>query len=360
MLSLFRPFLFESTKPMMMTSTNNPKRRILFYSAKPYESAIFTQLNNQLPEAEQFKLTFIEAHLCETTVALAKGYDVVCAFVNDTLDRYVLTGLKEQGVQVIAMRCAGYNNVDVPAANALQLPIVRVPAYSPYAVAEHAVTLLLTLNRKIHKAYARVRDGNFSLDGLVGMDLHGKTVGIVGTGKIGAVFAGIMKGFGCKLLAFDPYKNPEVEALGATYVPLQELLNQSDVISLHCPLMESTHHLINSAMLKQLKRGVLIINTSRGGLVETQSVIEGLKQGVIGGLGLDVYEEEGPLFFEDLSCSVIQDDVFSRLLTFPNVVITGHQAFLTQEALSNIASTTLGNVQSVLANQPCNNTVTDF
>jgi D-lactate dehydrogenase len=243
-------------------------------------------------------------------------------------------------------------------ATALNLPIVRVPAYSPYAVAEHAVTLLLTLNRKIHKAYSRVREGNFSLDGLMGMDLHGKTVGIVGTGRIGAVFTGIMKGFGCKLLAFDPYKNPEVEAHGATYVSLAELLSQSDIISLHCPLMESTHHLINAETLPQLKRGVLLINTSRGGLIETQSVIEGLKQGIIGGLGLDVYEEEGPLFFEDLSCSVIQDDVFSRLLTFPNVVITGHQAFLTQEALSNIASTTLDNVRLILSSQPCGNQVT--
>jgi D-lactate dehydrogenase len=339
-----------------MTTLPN-KARILFYSAKPYESDIFKKINEQRPPEEQLKLTFIEAHLCETTVALAKGYDAVCAFVNDTLDRYVLTALKEQGVQVVAMRCAGYNNVDIVTANALGLPIVRVPAYSPYAVAEHAVTLLLTLNRKIHKAYSRVRDGNFSLDGLVGMDLHGKTVGIVGTGKIGAVFAGIMKGFGCNLLAFDPYKNAEVEALGGQYVSLPELLEQSDVISLHCPLMESTHHLINSETLPLLKRGVLLINTSRGGLVETISVIEGLKQGIIGGLGLDVYEEEGPLFFEDLSCSVIQDDVFSRLLTFPNVVITGHQAFLTKEALSNIAGTTLGNVQAVLANQLCVNSV---
>jgi D-lactate dehydrogenase len=189
------------------------------------------------------------------------------------------------------------------------------------------------------------------------MDLHGKTVGIVGTGKIGTVFAGIMKGFGCKLLAFDPYQNPDVVALGATYVSLPELLNQSDVISLHCPLMATTHHLINTETLPQLKRGVLLINTSRGGLVETQSVIDGLKQGIIGGLGLDVYEEEGPLFFEDLSCSVIQDDVFSRLLTFPNVVITGHQAFLTQEALGNIASTTLSNIQAILASQPCANRV---
>jgi D-lactate dehydrogenase len=346
---------------MMMTTTPalpTHKAKILFYSAKPYEIEIFTKLNAELSAEAPFKLTFIEAHLCETTVALAKCYDAVCAFVNDTLDSYVLTALKEQGIQVVAMRCAGYNNVDLVTAEALKLPIVRVPAYSPYAVAEHAVTLLLTLNRKIHKAYSRVREGNFTLDGLVGMDLHGKTVGIVGTGKIGAVFTGIMKGFGCKLLAFDPYKNPEVEALGATYVSLPELLNQSDVISLHCPLMEATHHLINAKTLPQLKRGVLLINTSRGGLVETQAVIEGLKQGIIGGVGLDVYEEEGPLFFEDLSCSVIQDDVFSRLLTFPNVIITGHQAFLTKEALSNIASTTLGNVQAILANQPCGNSVT--
>jgi D-lactate dehydrogenase len=338
-------------------TTTPPSYKILFYSAKPYEETVFKKSNLALPTAETFKLTFIEAHLCEKTVGLAKGYNAVCAFVNDTIDKPVLQSLKEQGIQAIALRCAGFNNVDIAYANELNLPVVRVPAYSPYAVAEHAVALLLTLNRKIHKAYTRVRDGNFLLDGLVGVDLHGKTVGIVGTGKIGAVFARIMKGFGCQLLAFDPYENPEVVELGATYVPLETLLAQADVISLHCPLMEATYHLICSETLPKLKHGVLLINTSRGGLIETHAAIEGLKQGIIGGLGLDVYEEEGPLFFEDLSCSVIQDDVFSRLLTFPNVVITGHQAFLTQEALGNIASTTLNNLTHVLTSQPCENSV---
>jgi D-lactate dehydrogenase len=341
----------------MATETIQRPKKILFYSTKPYEESVFKHCNLGLPELEAFKLTFVEAHLCEKTVGLAEGFDAVCAFVNDTVDKYVLQALQAKGVKVIALRCAGFNNVDITYANSIGLPVVRVPAYSPYAVAEHAVALLLTLNRKIHKAYTRVRDGNFLLDGLVGVDLHGKTVGIVGTGKIGAVFAQIMKGFGCNLLAFDPYENPDVVALGATYVPLPTLLATADVISLHCPLMDATRHLIHADMLHQLKRGVLLINTSRGGLIETQAAIEGLKQGIIGGLGLDVYEEEGPLFFEDLSCSVIHDDVFSRLLTFPNVVITGHQAFLTKEALGNIASTTLNNLNSIFAGNVCENMV---
>jgi D-lactate dehydrogenase len=277
--------------------------------------------------------------------------------VNDTLDEKVLTGLNALGVQTIVMRCAGFNNVDVPKAAELGMRVLRVPAYSPYAVAEHALALIMTLNRKTYKAFNRVRDGNFLLDGLVGFDVHGKTVGVIGTGKIGEIFAGIMKGMGCTLLAYDPYPSEAVKAMGATYVSLDELLAQSDMISLHCPLMPATYHMINDASVAKMKKGAMLINTSRGGLIETQAVVDGLKSGQIGALGLDVYEEEGDLFFEDLSCDVIQDDVFSRLLTFPNVLITGHQAFLTQEALNNIARTTIANLEDVFAGRDSKNEV---
>jgi len=268
----------------------------------------------------------------------------VCVFVNDQLGAPVLAELARQGTRVIALRCAGFNNVDLAAARDLGITVVRVPAYSPYAVAEHTVGLMLTLNRKIHRAYARVREGNFALQGLLGFDLHGRTVGVVGTGQIGAIVARIMRGFGCEVLAYDPYRSPECEALGARYVELPELFRSSDIITLHCPLTPQTYHLINAEALEQMKDGVMLINTGRGALVDTQAVTEALKSGKIGYLGLDVYEEEAALFFEDRSDRVIQDDVFTRLLTFPNVIITGHQAFFTGEALTNIAETTLSNV----------------
>ncbi len=296
--------------------------------------------------AYQFTFSFFDVRLREDTVALAQGHEAVCVFVNDQLTRPVLAALKEQGVRLIALRCAGFNNVDLKAAKEFGLPVVRVPEYSPYAVAEHAVALLLTLNRKIHKAHNRVREGNFSLEGLVGFDLKGKTVGIVGTGKIGRVFAGIMKGFGCRLLAFDVRQDEALVAeTGVEYVPMERLFAESDIISLHVPLMPQTYHLVNEAALALMKPGVVLINTSRGALVDASALIQALKQGRIGAAGLDVYEEEAGVFFEDLSGLVLQDDVLARLLTFPNVIITSHQAFLTKEALGNIAETTLGNVK---------------
>ena len=278
------------------------------------------------------------------TSVLADQFPAVCVFVNDQLDALVLAELARQGTRLIALRCAGFNNVDLAAARDLDMTVVRVPAYSPYAVAEHTVGLILSLNRKIHRAYNRVRDGNFALDGLLGFDLHGRTVGLIGTGQIGAVTANILNGFGCSLLAYDPYPNPACEAIGVRYVPLAELLAESDIITLHCPLTPETHYLINGRALSQMKKGVMLINTSRGALVDTRAVINALKSGQVGYLGLDVYEEEGDLFFEDLSDQAIRDDIFARLLTFPNVMITGHQAFFTAEALQNIAATTLANV----------------
>jgi D-lactate dehydrogenase len=307
--------------------------------------------------AFHFTFSFFDVRLKPETAALAQGHDVVCAFVNDQLTRSVLETLKQYGVRLIALRCAGFNNVDLKAAKELGLPVVRVPEYSPYAVAEHAVALLLTLNRKIHKAHNRVREGNFSLDGLVGFDLKGKTVGIVGTGKIGKVFAHIMKGFGCRLLAFDVRQDEALVAeTGVEYVAMERVFAESDVISLHVPLMPQTYHLVNEAALAVMKPGVVLINTSRGALVDASALIKALKQGRIGAAGLDVYEEEAGVFFQDLSGHVLQDDVLARLLTFPNVIITSHQAFLTKEALGNIAETTLGNVKG-LAEGKLNNEV---
>jgi D-lactate dehydrogenase len=325
---------------------------IAFFSVKPYDVASFEAL-----KSKAFKFEYFEAHLTLKTVALAKGAKAVCTFVNDTIDAPLIEALKETGVELIVLRCAGFNQVDMEAATNTGIRVFRVPAYSPYAVAEHAVALIMTLNRKTHKAYNRVRDGNFLIDGLVGSDIHGKTVGVVGTGKIGEIFAGIMKGFGCKLLAFDPHKNPAVEAMGATYCTLEKLYKNSDIISLHCPLMPKTLHLIDDEAVKKFKPGMMLINTSRGGLIETTAVIKGLKNRQIGYLGLDVYEEEADLFFEDMSGQVIQDDTFSRLLTFPNVLVTGHQAFLTQEALKNIAKTTLENLEGYFSKKPTENEV---
>lgn len=311
--------------------------RVAVFSTKPYDERFLSAAN------DNHNLTFFEARLTPTTVSLANGHDAVCAFVNDDLQRPVLEQLKESGTRLIALRSAGFNHVDMKAAKDLGLTVVRVPAYSPHAVAEHALALILSLNRQIHRAYNRVREGNFTLEGLLGFDLHGKTVGVIGTGKIGLAFANVMSGFGCKLLAYDPYPNEEVEAV-AQYVSLQRLFKQADIISLHCPLTPDTHHLIDEEALGHMKGGAMLINTSRGALVDTQAVIGALKSGKLGYLGLDVYEEEADLFFEDLSDKVIQDDVFSRLLTFPNVLITGHQAFFTEEALHKIAQTTLNNI----------------
>ncbi|MCE0483682.1 MAG: 2-hydroxyacid dehydrogenase [Methylacidiphilales bacterium] len=289
------------------------------------------------------ELHFFSARLEQKTAKLAAGSQAVCAFVNDVLDKPTLTTLKESGVRLIALRCAGYNHVDLSAARHLGLTVTRVPDYSPHAVAEHTVALLLTLNRKLHRSYNRVRESNFSLEGLVGFDLYGKTVGIVGTGKIGAAFAKIMAGFGCRLLAFDAFPRSD---LPVTYVDSSLLLAESDVISLHVPLLPETYHFLKTETIAKMKKGALIVNTSRGALIEAQALLDALKSGHIGGAALDVYEEEAGIFFHDLSGQVLQDDVLARLISMPNVLITSHQAFLTHEALANIAQTTLETISA--------------
>lgn len=312
--------------------------RVAVYSAKPYDVQYLTAANSG------HELIFLEPRLSVETAPLAADADAVCAFVNDDLGEEVLEELAGLGVRHIALRSAGFNHVDLHAAERLGVIVTRVPGYSPYAVAEHGVALLMALVRKTHRAYNRVREGNFSLNGLLGFDLHGKTVGVVGTGQIGTVFARIMTGFGCRVLAFDPYPSEECRAMGVRYVELDELLAESHVVSLHLPVTPQTRHFIDAERISGMRDGVTLINTSRGSLIDTVAVIEALKDGKIGLLGLDVYEEEADLFFEDRSDRVLGDDVFSRLLTFPNVIITGHQAFFTAEALENIATTTIGNL----------------
>lgn len=314
--------------------------KIAFFSAKDFERGPFDGYNTK----KGHEIRYLVSHLGEDTASLAAGAECVCVFVNDSLTAGVVEQLAGLGVKLIAARSAGFNHIDLEAAKRLGVAVVRVPAYSPFAVAEHAVAMILTLNRKTHRAFNRVREGNFALDGLLGFDLHGKTIGVVGTGKIGAVFAKIMTGFGCEVLAYDVAPNYSVKELGVQYLPLADVLRKSDIVSLHCPLMPATHHMINTETLSKMKKGAMLINTSRGGLVDTRAVIEALKTEHLGSLGLDVYEEEADLFFEDLSGQVLQDDVFARLLTFPNVLITGHQAFFTNEALLGIAMTTLDNV----------------
>lgn len=291
---------------------------------------------------DDFSITFFETKLNEKTVELAKGYDAVCVFVNDTVNAQVIDKLYEFGVKIIALRCAGYNNVDLTHAFG-KIHVVHVPAYSPYAVAEHAMALLLTSIRRIHKAYIRTKDFNFSLDGLTGFNLYGKTVGVVGTGKIGRIFIDICKGFGMNILAYDKFPNP---AVTAKYVSLEELYKESDVISLHCPLTDETHHMINKKALEEMKKGVVLINTSRGALIDTEALLEGIKSRKIGAACLDVYEEESNIFFKDYSGHIVDDEILARLISMPNVIVTSHQAFLTNEALSNIAETTVSNVRS--------------
>ena len=324
-----------------------------FFSTKRYDQQSFTLTN----EAYEHELTFFEPRLTPETAALASGFPAVCVFINDELGEATLRAIAKTGTQIVALRCAGFNNVSLKVAEALGIQVLRVPAYSPYAVAEHAVGLIMTLNRKLYRAYNRVRDDNFSLDGLLGFDLHGKTVGVVGTGKIGQCFAQIMNGFGCEILAYDIQPNPTCVDIGVNYVDLPMLLTRSDIISLHCPLLPSTHHLINRESLQHLKPGAMLINTSRGGLVDTLAVIEAIKSGRVGYFGIDVYEREDDLFFEDLSDTVIQDDTFQLLQSFSNVVITAHQAFFTKEALRNIAETTLSNISDVEAGRQCSNAV---
>ncbi|QHJ10267.1 D-lactate dehydrogenase [Paraglaciecola mesophila] len=330
--------------------------KIAFFNTKDYDRFYFTQENSR----NEHSIRFIETHLNENTVHLITNETAVCVFINDCLNANVLTSLKSKGVKFIALRSAGFNHVDLATAKKLGLVVTRVPAYSPYAVAEHAVALLMTLNRKIHRAHNRVREGNFSLNNLLGFDIHGKTVGVIGTGKIGQIYSNIMLGFGCHVLAYDVKTNAECIAAGVDYVPLNELLSRSDIISLHCPLNDETHHLIDESAINLMKPTVTLINTSRGKLIDTKAVINALKAQKISLLGLDVYEEEEVLFFDDFSSSVIQDDVFARLLTFPNVLVTSHQAFFTQEALTQIAHVTLQNISEFEQNGVIQNGVDNF
>lgn len=318
--------------------------KIAFFDAKPYDMPGF----DRRAAGTDLEIKYFETKLNEDTVSLAAGFDCVCVFVNDTVSTAVVNRLYELGVKMIALRCAGFNNVDLKTCFG-KLHVYRVPAYSPYAVAEHAMAMLLTVNRKTHKAYNRTREFNFSLNGLAGFDLHGKTVGVVGTGKIGRIFADICKGFGMRILAYDKFPNPNA---GLEYVDLPELLAQSDIISLHCPLTEETRHIINDEAVERMKPGVTIVNTSRGALIDTESLINGLKVGIIGAACLDVYEEEGDLFYEDNSGQIVQDDKLVRLIAMPNVLVTSHQAFLTEEALDNIAATTVDNIQKFFRGEP--------
>ncbi|MBR8234061.1 2-hydroxyacid dehydrogenase [Burkholderia sp. AU42008] len=325
--------------------------RVILFSSRQYDDDSFTAANRQFG----YRLHFQPSHLDAETAILAHGYDVVCPFVNDTVDAAVLERLADGGTRLIALRSAGFNHVDLAAAERLGITVVRVPAYSPHAVAEHAVALILALNRRLPRAVARTREGDFSLNGLLGFDLHGKTVGVIGTGIIGSVFAKIMMGFGMHVLAHSvPPYDDELIAFGARYVELDELLHHADIVSLHCPLLPSTHHLINARTLARMKHGAMLINTGRGGLVDAQALVDALKSGQLGHLGLDVYEEESGLFFEDHSDLPLQDDVLARLLTFPNVIVTSHQAFFTREALAEIAHTTLLNIEAWHARAPQN------
>ena len=316
--------------------------KIALFSSKTYDSEYFRIANENF----NFEITHFEARLHARTAHLMAGFDVACVFVNDELDGETIGILKDHGTRVIALRCAGFNNVDLKAANEAGIKVVRVPAYSPEAVAEHALALILTLNRKTHKAYNRVREGNFSLERLTGFNLTGKTVGVIGTGKIGAAYARMMKGMGCRVLAYDKFPSEDLINNGFVYVSLEKLLSDSDIISLHCPLTPETAYLVNRQTLSMMKPGVMLINTSRGALINTNDVIESLKKRHLGYLGIDVYEQEEELFFRDLSEQILEDDHIARLMTFPNVLITAHQAFFTREALTQIALTTLANLEA--------------
>ena len=327
--------------------------KVSIFSTKSYDRSFLDAANAHY----QHELTFLEARLNCQTALLAKDAIAVCVFVNDEVDKRTIEALAKQNVSLIALRSAGYNHVNVQAAKDLGIKLVRVPAYSPYAVAEHTVGLILTLNRKLHRAYNRVREGNFSLEGLLGFDLHGCTIGIIGTGRIGTVVAKIMTGFGCKVLAYDLCPNPQCEAMTVQYVDMPQLLSQSDIITLHCPLTSKTQYLINQEAIAQMKPHVMLINTSRGALIDTNSVIAALKSSKISALGLDVYEQESELFFEDHSDRILQDDTFARLMTFPNVMITGHQAFFTEDAMRAIAEVTLDNITQIEQGKTCGNEI---
>jgi D-lactate dehydrogenase len=327
--------------------------RIAVFSSRGYDRRFLDEANAE----HGHELVHLEARLDETTASLAEGFEAVCPFVNDRLDAAVVAQLAHGGTRLLTLRSAGYNHVDLAACAEHGISVVRVPAYSPYAVAEHTVALMLAVERKIPRAANRVRDGNFSLEGLLGFDLRNKRIGIIGTGKIGHVVARIMRGFGCSIRAYDPVRNEDVRDLGVRYEDLDTLLGECDVITLHCPLTPETHHIIDEEALRKVKPGVMIVNTSRGALIDTRAAIDALKDGRIGHLAIDVYEEEEDLFFEDLSDTGIQDDVFARLLTFPNVLVTAHQAFFTEEALRNIAQATLGNATAFAAGRPSGNEI---
>ena len=324
--------------------SSNTTSKIAFFSTQPYDKVFFNKYNEDFG----FELDFFETQLNPQTVVLIENTTIVCVFVNDIVNEAVIKQLAEKGVKIIALRCAGFNNVDLEAAKKYNLKVCRVPAYSPQAVAEHAMAMILTLNRKTHKAYNRVREQNFALNGLLGFDLFGKTIGIIGTGNIGKAFSKIALGFGCKILAYDIVTNAEMEKDGVQFVSLKEIFRSSAIISLHCPLNDQTKHVINKNTIALMKDNVMIINTSRGGLIETAAVIDGLKEGKIGYLGIDVYEQEEKLFFRDLSADIIQDDNIQRLMSFPNVLVTAHQAFFTNEALTQIALITFNNIKSLL------------
>lgn len=327
---------------------------VAMFSAKPYDRRSFDATNT----AGGAEIVYHLSRLEPSTAGYAAGADVVCAFVNDDLGADVLAALVQHGIRTVALRCAGYNNVDLGAATALGVTVVRVPAYSPNAVAEHTLALILSLNRHIHRAHNRVRDRNFSLDGLVGFDMAGKTAAVIGTGRIGAIVARLLWHLRCNVVAFDPRPNDRLVELGVHYVDLDEALSVGDIVSLNCPLNDATYHLVNGDSIATMKPGVMLVNTGRGALVDTVAVLDALKSGHIGSVALDVYEEEGELFFEDRSDQILEDDNFARLLTYPNVLITAHQAFLTNEALAAIAETTLANIEAVVAGRPCDNQVT--
>ena len=327
--------------------------KIAFFGAKPYDIASFDKVN----EKYNYDIRYYKGHLNPNNVVLTQDTDVVCIFVNDTADAAVIDAMVDNGVKLLALRCAGFNNVDLKAAKG-KLPVVRVPAYSPYAVAEYSLALMLSLNRKIHRAYWRTRDGNFSLNGLMGFDMHGKTIGIIGTGKIARILIRLLKGFGMRILAYDLYPDMKFAGEeGISYVSLDELYRESDIISLHCPLTDQTKYMINKDSIDKMKEGVMIINTGRGQLINTNDLIEGLKEKKIAAAGLDVYEEEGEYFYEDKSDKIIDDDVLARLLSFNNVIVTSHQAFFTKEALHNIAETTLQNIEDFRCHRPLVNEV---
>lgn len=327
--------------------------KIAFFGAKPYDIASFDKVN----EKYNYDIRYYKGHLNPNNVVLTQDTDVVCIFVNDTADAAVIDAMVDNGVKLLALRCAGFNNVDLKAAKG-KLPVVRVPAYSPYAVAEYSLALMLSLNRKIHRAYWRTRDGNFSLNGLMGFDMHGKTIGIIGTGKIAKILIRLLKGFGMRILAYDLYPDMKFAGEeGISYVSLDELYRESDIISLHCPLTDQTKYMIDKDSIDKMKEGVMIINTVRGQLINTNDLIEGLKEKKIAAAGLDVYEEEGEYFYEDKSDKIIDDDVLARLLSFNNVIVTSHQAFFTKEALHNIAETTLQNIEDFRCHRPLVNEV---